>query len=337
MRSSIYRKFSNTKFKNTYKTISQTCNNCNSKLIKSNSHYICENCGDVKDDIYDFGNTARNPLDEIFPVSSFKTEIPSCPSLNMYVKWDNIPSNEKAKRAIQKLFNNICSKYSINKSVGRASLLTFSKIMDQKIINRSKKRVALLANCFHNSCKEYGIVKTPNEVQQMFDIKTIKTFYGGFKILIKNTYNIQEFKIYFYNENSYINYFFERIKKVSKEMIDLDLNKNRLLNVIENINKMSILCDNTKVSIISTAILLLHNKIKALKFVVQFKNFLAKLFDISVTTINNSYKTALKYKNIICSNKNLAKYINEYEKITKTDIENIDKLTKNIICIEKFF
>ena len=306
------------------------CDCGNSNLIEDNSQgmLICQECGQVLCDIIDYTpewkqydesdvNNARcTSINVLLPQSSMSTNI-GCMGysrIKTLHKWHAMPYKERSLNNEFKKIYEICQKMKIPKCVEDDTKIMYKmasecrhkngKNKDKFIITRGNNRIGISAACMFFACQKKGMIYTPKEIAEFYEIKYAEINKGIKKL--RTLINIQ--LIVPTNvtgeQNKFIRHFCDNLKI-------MNIHTDEIIKVANNIEKLNIGTDHNQYSLAAACILLVAEKCH-LKYITKKK--LAAEFGISDVTINKTYKKIESHKNIIFDEKKVEKMYNEISK-----------------------
>jgi len=286
---------------------------------------VCENCGQVLDNVidsnpewknYDEDNNTRcsMPTNKLLPQSSLGTTISGGTYKNrikILHNWNAIPYKERSLHTVFKEIQDKCSRAKIMKCIEDDAKIMYKIINDSRhisgknkgkyIIIRGANRKSLIAACIFFACKKKDMTRSPKEISDLFGLKQTELSRGckSFMRLIKRKVEVEvkmsmpeHFVMRFCNE-----------LQIQKKYIDITLD------IARNIYKLNIATDHTPLSIAIGSILLMAENYGLVSIT---KKILADKFDISEVTISKTCKKIWEYKDIILNNEIVVKIVKDH-------------------------
>ncbi len=309
------------------------CNNCNikDKIIEDFSLgiIVCQNCGQVLDNIIDSNPEWRSFEDDnkgdnsnrcgfgvskLLPQSSLGTTIGGGKfksRIKTLHSWSAMPYRERSLHQVFKQFQERCANTGILKCIEDDAKIMYKAISeckhnegknkDKYIIIRGKNRISLIAACVFFACKRKGMTRSPKEIAEIFDInytditrgcKNFQKFVKKGSIDINTGYSLPE----------------DFVSRFCKELHIKDKYVEQAVNIAKNIRKMNIASVHTPFSIATSSILLMaeFNNIDNIN-----KRKLANKFGVSEVTISKTFKKIEEYKNILKSQEKVDEFIKQ--------------------------
>jgi transcription initiation factor TFIIIB Brf1 subunit/transcription initiation factor TFIIB len=283
------------------------CINCKKEdfLIVDGEMVVCTYCGVENDTIIDYQaewryygtddnkrssdpNRCGMPNNQIIADTSFSTVI-SGKGFEVFRKLHSWNGLSYKQRSLIGILNKIALKANID-NVPQCIIdatMNMYKIISEDYIKRGASRESLIAACFFNALRDQGLIRSPEEVAKLFDIKSKKLSKG-----------CNEFTELMFNKNK------EYVKNMKPiEAKDLVERFGTLLEVsVEHINigiraailidKLGICQENNPKSIaVGILYLISHNFNLGLT-----KKEIAEQCRTSEVTVSNTYGQMLKFK-----------------------------------------
>lgn len=301
------------------------CQNCgNNQFVEDQSQgiVICINrsCGEVLRSIVDNNpewkqfddndkagarcTQAHNPL---LPQSSLGTTISGFGRSRVKVlhTWAAMPYKERSLNNEFKKIHNVCQKYEILKCVEDDTKIMYKMANDCKhqsgknkgkyIITRGVNRTSIIAGCLFFACLRKGVTRTSKEIGEMWGITEMEINRGCknllklFKLREKESNSNKRMTMGSTKPEHFIKRYCNELR-IKSQYID------SALKIAINVEKLNIASGHTPLSSAAASILLmaeLHN----LTYITKKK--LALEFNISDTTIYNTFKELEIYKHIL--------------------------------------
>lgn len=295
---------------------------------------VCENCGQVLDNVidnnpewknYDDDNSTRcsMPTNKLLPQSSLGTTISGGvfkSRIKVLHNWNAIPYKERSLHIVFKEIQEKCMEAKIIKCIEDDAKIMYKIINESRHINgrnkgkyiimRGANRKSLIAACIFFACKKKDMTRSPKEIADLFKLKQTEMSRGCkiFMKLIKRKVEIdvkmsmpEHFALRFCN-----------VLQIQKKYIDYTLE------IAKNIYKLNIATDHTPLSIATGSILLMaeHYGLVSIS-----KKVLADKFNISEVTISKTCKKIWEYKDVILNSELTDRIIKDYaEKMSNSPI-----------------
>ena len=285
----------------------ERCENCKESdfLINDNENIVCSNCGSINNYIIDHNAEWRfygiddnkrtsdptrcgNNFNSIIPDTSLSTVI-MCKGYEVYAKLNSWNGLTYKQRSLMNILSKIAIKANIDnvpQSIIDATMNMY-KMISQDYIKRGASRESLIAACFYNALRDQGMIRSPDEVAKLFDIKSKKLSKG-----------CNEFQELMFNKNKdYI----KNMKPIeSKDLISrfanqLDINESYIeigVNCAKLIDKLGICQENNPKSI-AVGIIYLLSCNYSLGYT---KKDIAELCKTSEVTVTNTFTQMAKFK-----------------------------------------
>lgn len=289
------------------------CSECRSTRIlddQSKGQKICGDCGVVFGIIYDNnpewsqydegGSVARcgAPTNPVLQKSSLGTMTKGRGSykINMLTNCDHLNYDERARKEVFDMIDNVCKKNKILQIVADAARSNFYKLCQvkhvdgknqgKKIIFRGKNRLSMIAACVNSGAKKYQPIST-KELARMFnlDVKQVSKGIRHFLELTKDDEVIKNLEVS--NPSSFIQNFC--IRKLPKEYKDI------AVELTKNVEKIDLASNHQPNSIAAACILLL---VKHCNLSISKKDIIQE-FKISEPTLNKTYDKLDKLKGVL--------------------------------------
>ena len=173
---------------------SEICINCKnpSKNIIIEGQLICDNCGNIQEEILDYGAEYRYygaedtkssdptrcgmPTNELLPESSHGSTISykwgesyEMKRIRNFHIWHAMPYKE---RSLYKVFDTIQTKaraQGITSCIIEEAKVLYKAISENKI-SRGSNRKGIIASCVYKACKIKGVPRSHKEIATIFDI-----------------------------------------------------------------------------------------------------------------------------------------------------------------------
>ncbi len=291
------------------------CSECGSdNLIEDHAGgiLVCKICGQVLDQILDYNpewkqyddceNNARcgGAINPLLPTSSLGTSIAGSFKNRMKTihSWNQMLYKERSLNNEFKKIHNVCQKYNILKCIEEDTKIMYKMASEFKhqegknfgkfVITRGKNRVSISAACLYYACVKKGVIYTPKEIADFYEIKYSEINKGikHLRKLIDKTFT----------SKNIISLPSQFIKRYCNSLKILNCYAEEAVNVALNIEKLNIATEHNPYSLAAACILFVAENHK-LKHITRKR--LAVEFDISDVTINKTYKKIEVYKDII--------------------------------------
>ena len=176
----------------------QLCINCNKEdsLIIDSEMVVCTSCGVENEEIIDYQaewryygaddnkrssdpNRCGMPTNRIIPDNSLSTVIQGR-GFEVFRKLHSWNGLSYKQRCLIGILNKIALKANIDnvpQSIIDATMSMY-KLISQDYIKRGASRESLIAACFFNALRDQGLIRSPEEVAKLFDIKSKKLSKG---------------------------------------------------------------------------------------------------------------------------------------------------------------
>lgn len=286
---------------------------------------VCENCGQVLDNViddapewrgFDDDNNTRcsMPSSKLLPQTSLGTTITGGAfksRIKVLHSWNAIPYKERSLHNVFKEIQDKCSKAKIIKCVEDDAKIMYKIINESRhtsgrnkgkyIIIRGGNRRSLIAACIFFACKKKDMIRSPKEIAELFNLKQTELSRGckTFMRLIKRKVELdmkvsmpEHFAIRFCNTLQIQQKYTENVLEITK-----------------NIHKLNIATEHTPLSIAIASILMVAERYGLTTIT---KKLLADKFDISEVTISKTCKKLWEYKDIISNNDIMMKIMRDH-------------------------
>ena len=305
---------------------------------------VCENCGQVLDNVIDESPEWRGfdddtnsrcsmPSSKLLPQTSLGTNITGGAfksRIKVLHSWNAVPYKERSLNTVFREIQDKCNKAKIIKCIEDDAKIMYKIINDSKhtsgknrgkyIIIRGGNRKSLIAACIFFACKKKDMIRSPKEIAEMFKLRQTELSKGckTFMRLIKRKIEL-DMKV------SMPEHFATRFcNTLHIQQIYID----DVLEIARNIHKLNIATEHTPLSIAIASILMMAER-QGLTTIT--KKLLADKFDISEVTISKTCKKLWQYRDIITNNDVMEKIIRDYDnKISNMEIpQNVmDRMKK---------
>jgi transcription initiation factor TFIIB len=335
--------------KNEIKHDNSICQRCNSDKIvfsENRNRNICNNCGNVCDEILDDNpewnnhedgkkevSRGGNQINTFFPITSLGTTINyrGFSRIKMLHSWGQMPYKERSLAEVLKDIDEKCKKYKISKAIIDNAKILYNNIRDTKhilgkkkgknIIIRGINRRQVIAACVYYGANLQKCSRSYKEIADIFNYK-IKQITRGCRKFLEY---MQENKILFDIMAPHGSDFITRIGgklNLDKAIINL------AITISNNATMLDIGTNHQPISIAAACIYLASQLLN--KQIVK-KDLLSE-FSKSEVTVNKTYKSIFKYRNIVINND----YSNNlYCQLQMTSLNDIDTDDIDIITITK--
>ena len=296
------------------KCINKCCNSTNLMLIEYN--YTCLDCNTIQEKFIDplaewryYGSDDSKrsdptrcgmPVNDLLPELSLgsviSTEFNKNSSYEMYTitKYQKWNSTSYKERTLCEIIDNItlnASNSGISQSIINDAKIFYKQIADKKI-SRGVNRNGLIASSVYMSCKANKVPRSAKEIAKVFNIN-VTTMTKG----CKKFHDITKSNVVCSNPEDFIIRFCSNLNIEDKYT---ELCKS----VINKADEYSVVSENAPPSIAAGVIYLVSN---LCNINIQKKEISASC-DISEVTINKCYKKLNKYKKLLITKEQIAKY-----------------------------
>ncbi len=301
------------------------CKNCNGvNLLKNDSHYICEDCGTINNEILDRGMEYNNDnnnsrvgcaINPFLPRSSMGTKLGGNSKfrrLTEIQRWEQMVYRERSLLEVLKFIQKICETNNIQKSIVDNAQILFKNINNSKhlhgdkkgkqIIIRGENRIGLIAACIYYGSKMQKDPRTQKEIAKICNLNVTSVTRGcrKFREILQENEILDLVKPC------------DLLSYIERYCIKLKLNDdniNKCKKIANNIVKLDIASDHQPPSIAVGCIMLLTD-INNLN--INIKDISTK-FKISEVTITKTYKKLSVIKHIINDDKLVDEYIKKQD------------------------
>lgn len=327
-------------------SICNKCNICGSKNIIytcNRSSKVCEDCGSESEHMLD-ESPEWNSYDDVnptkgrcggttnifFPKSSLSTVMNyrGFSKMKTLKNWSRMPYNERSLGKILNYIDEKCDSHKIPKIVKDEAKILYRNIKEIKnkgksIIIRGENKEDIIAACLYFAAIIQKRPRSMNEIAEIFDLELKQLTKGCRKFLeiMKDNFIIFDMCP---TQSSDL---------VTRHGIKLKLPNNIISlskNISANIYKLGLLSEHQSISLAAASILLACDSIN---YIID-KKVIAKTFDISVVTLQKTFKKLEKYKKIICSNENTNDISNKIKQSEQNNISITENLTSSNIFDE---
>lgn len=156
---------------------------CSNMMVKRNKYFSCKSCGRVKQRVNDsiHFNTIEGNYNSWNDSSALRIRGTDSYKYDKALLISTSNRNNQRKYENNKQFHNVNSRSDQKKLptiiITRSNEL-FQELQKKGIVTRSFKRKGLMAACVYYSCIQNNIVKQPQYIADMFEIKTKQLFRG---------------------------------------------------------------------------------------------------------------------------------------------------------------
>ncbi len=307
------------------------CHSCNSDDLYEDTTQgilLCQNCGQILDELIDHNPEWKNyedtvgenarcgaQINTLLPQSSLGTSISGSyrSRLKIIQGWNSMPYRERSLNNEFKKIHAICQKLGASKCIEDDTKIMYKiaseskhesgKNKGKKVITRGKNRISISAACMFRACEKKGMIYTPKEIADCYNISYADINHG-----IKKLRKLLEPTQFTKNNVNIPNQF---IKRYCNNLKMLSSHTEEAMQIANNIEKIGIASAHNPYSLAAACILFVA-EIHKLKHITTEK--LAKEFNVSETTIIKTFKKIKKYKDILPNDNmanDLAKKINE--------------------------
>lgn len=289
------------------KSKKQFCVNCKKEefLIIDSEMVVCTYCGVENDSIIDYQpewryygaddnkrssdpNRCGMPTNRIIPDSSMSTIIQGrgFETFRKLHSWNGLSYKQ---RSLLGILNKIALKANFDnvpQSIIDATMNMY-KLISEDYIKRGASRESLIAACFFNALRDQGLVRSPEEVAKLFDIKSKKLSKG-----------CNEFTELMFNKNKE---YVKNMKPIeSKDLVErfgqlLEINEEYIKIGVKTailIDKLGICQENNPKSIAVGVLFLISQQYN----IGLSKKEIAEQCRTSEVTVSNTYSQMLKFK-----------------------------------------
>jgi transcription initiation factor TFIIIB Brf1 subunit/transcription initiation factor TFIIB len=285
----------------------QCCINCKKEefLIIDSEMVVCTYCGVENDSIIDYQpewryygaddnkrssdpNRCGMPTNRIIPDSSMSTVIQGrgFETFRKLHSWNGLSYKQ---RSLLGILNKIALKANFDnvpQSIIDATMNMY-KLISEDYIKRGASRESLIAACFFNALRDQGLVRSPEEVAKLFDIKSKKLSKGCNEftelMFTKNKEYVKNMKPI---ESKDLIERFGQLLEINEEYIKIGI-KTAIL-----IDKLGICQENNPKSIAVGVLFLISQQYN----IGLTKKEIAEQCRTSEVTVTNTYSQMLKFK-----------------------------------------
>jgi len=295
----------------------QLCVYCSSSnVMLDEGNYVCGKCGIIADRFIDsnaewrfYGHEDSKasdptrcglPTSELLPESSLGTIIGNkngeCYEMRILRKYQMWNSMTYKERTLYNIFDTLTVN-AVNSGIP-STIIDEAKALYKKFselkLSRGENRSGLIASSIYMSCKTHNVPRSAKEIAKMFNIKPTTMTKG-----CKKFQEILQMELASSNASDFVQRF------CSKLNLDKDT-KTMCMDVVNKVNELSIISENTPPSIAAGCIYLVCNISK----IPIEKKALAAACDISMVTISKCYKKLYSYRTYILPEDVMNKYEN---------------------------
>ncbi len=286
------------------------CNNCNTNnVINDGEMRVCTNCGMEHGTVIDdsaewryYGsednkrgadpNRCGMPNNQMLGISSLSTVVigHGFESYRKFSTWYGLNHKERELIKLLNYFRRKCNMCNLPESVTEKTIHMW-KIISEDYIKRGTPKDCLYAACFVHALKDCGIMRSTDEICELFDIKQKKLTKGCNEFI----------ELMYYKDKKYVQ---KNLSSIGTKDICSEYAK--LLDFTEEARQMSIrvailvnrlgICTSSNPKSVSVGILYLiseHYKLNVTK------KQISDLCKVSDVTIANTYNKILKYKKFL--------------------------------------
>lgn len=292
------------------------CNKCRIVEDHAKGIIVCEDCGQVVDDVYDTiyeyhphdgneGDTSRTNIayNKLLPHSSLGSTVNCNGRMRKLQIWNSVIYKERSLIAIFKQIHTICIHHNISKQIEDDSrIINYyvgkkihldGKNRGKPIITRGDNRKGIIGATLLIACTRNGEPRSTKEIALYcgIDEKDINKGLKSLRNILLGDAIIKD------TGTSRISDF---IQRKCDELQIKNVHANMALTIANNIERLNLASNHTTYSL-SAACILLMGELNNVKHITRKK--LSEVFDVSDVTIGKTYMQLEKYKTILTNDK----------------------------------